>query len=86
MSRDRLNEFRADVQRANGPGYSNPNEMEMGSMKNDSNLAGFYEEVRQVEYHIGSTQQKVDQIDRLNQRTLQAVGEDQTNRCREERD
>ncbi|KAJ1969424.1 hypothetical protein IWQ62_000630 [Dispira parvispora] len=83
MSRDRLGEFRAGAQQPGhgGTGY------EMNAMTpGGGNLADFHQESRQVELLIQQVAQKVDQIDRLNQRTLQAVGEEQTNRCRQERD
>ncbi|KAJ1992928.1 hypothetical protein H4R33_000865 [Dimargaris cristalligena] len=86
MSRDRLGEFRAEAQPGDGY-YPAPASLEMGNLNPaGSDPSGFHEQIRGIEQELEAIQQQVDQVDRLNQRTLQAVGEDQSNRCRQERD
>ncbi|KAJ1925013.1 hypothetical protein IWQ60_004835 [Tieghemiomyces parasiticus] len=87
MSRDRLGEFRAEAQnRDDDYRQASPQAMEMGAVSSHGGPTGFQDMVREVEQDIEAIQQQVEQVDRLNQRTLQAVGDDQISRCRQERD
>ncbi|KAJ1661037.1 hypothetical protein IWQ61_000129 [Dispira simplex] len=64
-----------------------PQQYEMNTLNNsDGSLFMFHQETLHVERLIDLVSQKLDNIDKLNQRTLQAVGEEQIKRCQSERD
>ncbi|KAJ1969425.1 hypothetical protein IWQ62_000631 [Dispira parvispora] len=63
-----------------------PQQYEMNTLNPDGSILTFHQETLHVERLIEVVNQKVQNIDRLNQRTLQAVGEEQIKRCQSERD